>query len=82
MGRVSKSEYCAEVRPDKETFCVLGFFLLSLIQLFLKCFEVQNMGHRSLFYQYRKYPKHLQKLTLGLIRPKVSFYKCLGYFLY
>ena len=30
--------------------------------------------------EYRKYPKHLSKLTLGLIT-KVSFYECLGYFL-
>ena len=32
-------------------------------------------GHRALFYQYRKYPKHLQKLTLGLIRPKQKFFR-------
>ena len=30
-------------------------------------------GHRSLFYQYRKYPKHPQNLTLGLIRPRQKF---------
>ena len=24
-------------------------------------------------YEYRKYPKHAQKLTLGLIRPKQKF---------
>ena len=35
--------------------------------------QVQNKGHRSLFYQYRKYPKHPLKLTLGLIRPKQKF---------
>ena len=28
--------------------------------------QVQSTGHRSLFYQYRKYPKHSVKLTLGL----------------
>ena len=51
----------------------------------------QVTGHMSLFYQYRKYPKHLLKanlrpknIFLGLIRPKVSFgdtkvSKCLGY---
>ena len=50
-------------------------------------FLLQVTGHRSLFYQYRKYLKHLEKLTLGLIRPKqiffrpkVSFDKCLRYF--
>ena len=32
--------------------------------------QVQNPGHRSLFHQYRKYPKHLSMLTLGLTRPK------------
>ena len=53
-------------------------------------FLLQVIGHRSLFYQYRKYPKHLltlvsQKLTLGLIRPKkiflglrLAFKRCLG----
>ena len=46
----------------------------------------QVTAHRSLFYQYRKYPKHFSKanlrpknIFLGLIRPKVSSYKCLGY---
>ena len=34
----------------------------------------QVTGHRSLFYQYRKYPKHALKLTLGLIRPKQKFW--------
>ena len=29
--------------------------------------EVQSTGHRSLFYKYRKYPKHSLELTLGLI---------------
>ena len=56
-------------------------------------FLLQVTGHMSLFYQYRKYPKHLLKANLrpkkflGLIRPKFSFWdtkvsKCLGYFLY
>ena len=38
-------------------------------------------GHMSLFYQYRKYPKHILKanlrpknIFLGLIRPKVNFW--------
>lgn len=33
--------------------------------------QVQNTGHRSLFYQCKKYPKHSSKLMiiLGLIRP-------------
>ena len=35
--------------------------------------QVQNTGHRSLFYQYRKYPKHSLKPPLGLIRPKQKF---------
>ena len=29
-------------------------------------YRSQVTSHRSLFYQYRKYAKHLQKLTLGL----------------
>lgn len=33
--------------------------------------QVQNTG--SLFYQYRKYPKRLLKLTLGLIRHEQLF---------
>ena len=34
----------------------------------------KHTGHRSLFYQYRKYSKHLQKLTFGLIIwPKQKF---------
>ena len=32
-----------------------------------------STGHRSLIYQYRKYPKHSWKLTLGVIRPKQKF---------
>ena len=52
--------------------------------------QVQNSGHKSLFYQYRKYPKHSLKLTLGLIRPiktkvfrpNISTCKHLGLFLY
>ena len=28
--------------------------------------QVQNTGHRSLFYQYRNNPNHLQVLTSGL----------------
>ena len=36
-------------------------------------YKTQVTGHRSLFYQYRKYPKHLWKLTLVLIRPKKKF---------
>ena len=35
--------------------------------------QVQNTGHRALFYQYKKYPKHSLKLTLGLSRPKQKF---------
>ena len=44
-------------------------------------FLLQVTGHISLFYQYRKYPKHLLKanlrpknIFLGVIRPKVSFW--------
>ena len=33
---------------------------------------MQVTGHRSLFYQYRKYSKHFLKANLSLIRPKVS----------
>ena len=45
---------------------------VSLFQPKSPCFNpgqfgwVQNTGHRSLFHQYRKYPKHSLKLTLGL----------------
>ena len=35
--------------------------------------RLQVTSHRSLFYQYRKNPKHSLKLDLGLIRPKQSF---------
>ena len=38
-------------------------------------FLLQVTGRISLFYQYRKYPKHLLKLTLGLIRSKNTFFK-------
>lgn len=31
--------------------------------------QLQNTGHRSMFYQYRDYPRH----SLGLIRPKRKF---------
>ena len=50
----------------------------------------QVRSHRLLFYQYRNNPNCLHMPTLirpknfclGLIRPKVSFNECLGYFLY
>ena len=61
----------------------LGQFVSTSVSLFQPrstCFNpgqfgvgTINTGHRSLFYQYRKYPKHSLKLTLGLIRPKQMF---------
>ena len=36
-------------------------------------YKTQVTGNRPLFYQYGKYPKHLWKLTLGLIRSKQKF---------
>ena len=36
-------------------------------------YKTQVTGHRSLFYQYRKYPKHSLKLTFGLSRPEQKF---------
>ena len=45
-------------------------------------YKTQVTGHKSLFYQYRKYPKHPLKLTLGQLRPNVSICKRLGLFLF
>ena len=45
-------------------------------------YKAQVTSHRSLFYQFRKNPKHSLKLTLSLIRPNVnSIGKWLGSFL-
>ena len=49
------------------------FNLGQLVSTQVSLGQVQNTGHRSLFYQYRKYPKHSLKLTLGLSRPKEKF---------
>ena len=50
---------------------------VSLFQPRSTCFNSGHFGagtkHRSLFYQYGKYPKHSWKLTLGLSRPKQKF---------
>ena len=46
------------------------FNLGQLVSTQVSLGQVQNTGHRSLFYQYRRYPKHSLKLTLGLIRHK------------
>ena len=57
------------------------FKLVYFFQIRSICFNLGQFGagkkhssqatsHRSLFYQYRKYPKHSLKLTLGLIRSK------------
>ena len=49
----------------------LGQFVSTWISLG----QAKNTGHRPqvIACQYRKYPKHLLKLTLGLIIPKQKF---------
>ena len=49
------------------------FNLGQLVSTQVSLGQVQNTGHRALFYQYKKYPKHSLKLTLDLIRPKQKF---------
>ena len=42
------------------------FNLGQLVSTQVSLGQVQNTGHRSLFYQYRNTPNHLQLLTFGL----------------
>ena len=42
------------------------FNLGQLVSTQVSLGQLQTIGHRSLFYQYRKYPKNSLKLTLGL----------------
>ena len=37
------------------------FNLCQLVSTQVSLWQVQNTSHRSLFYQYRKYPKHRPK---------------------
>ena len=54
-------------------FSVLRVFDVNVAELNLIPIFTAGLKYRSLFYQYRKYPKHSKKLTLGLVRPKQKF---------
>ena len=59
-----------ELWPGWEFKIALHITLSLLILLKYKCYTANvcknATGHKSLFYQYRMYPKHSKKLIIGL----------------